>query len=114
VTKARQMAIDASPVKDQAVAENMLTSTLRSLMAVAENYPELRANANMMRLQEEIAATGNRISFARQHYNDAVLRHNNMTEMFPGSVIAARYRFVKQDYFELEDQVQREPVKVAF
>lgn len=114
VTKARQMAIDADSVKDQAAAENMLTSTLRSLMAVSENYPELQANTNMMALQEEIASTENRISFARQHYNDAVLRYNNMTEMFPGSVIAGRYRFDRKDHFELEDQEQREPVKVAF
>lgn len=114
VIEARQVATNASSVKEQAAAENMLTSTLRSLMAVSENYPELRANEQMMGLQEEITSTENRIGFARQHYNDAVLRYNNRTEMFPSSLVASRYGFDKKDYFELEDQEQREPVKVQF
>jgi LemA protein len=114
VIKARQVAIDASTVKEQASAENMLTSTLRSLMAVSENYPDIKADTQMQELHEEIASTENRIGFARQHYNDAVMRFNNLVQMFPGSVIAGRYQFLKRDYFELQDEVQREPVKVAF
>jgi LemA protein len=114
VIKARQVAIDASTVKDQAAAENMLTSTLRSLMAVSENYPDIKADTQMQELHEEIASTENRIGFARQHYNDAVMRFNNLVQMFPGSVIAGRYQFLKRDYFELQDEVQREPVKVLF
>ena len=114
VIKARQMAVDASTVKDQAAAENFLTSSLRSLMMVSENYPDLKANENMMSLQEEIASTENRIGFARQHYNDSVLRYNNRIQMFPGSIIAGRYKFENRDYFELEDEEQREPVKIRF
>ena len=112
--KARQMAIDASSVADQAKAENMLTSTLRSLFAVSENYPDLKANQNMLSLQEEITSTENRLSFARQHYNDAVLRYHNKIEQFPGSRVAGQHQFKKRDYFELEDAVQKEPVKVQF
>lgn len=114
VTKARQMAIDASTVKEQAAAENMLTSTLRSLMAVSESYPDLKADAHMMSVLEEITSTENRIGFARQHYNDTVLRFNNMIQMFPNSVVAGHFSFAKRDYFELEEQAQREPVKVQF
>lgn len=114
VIKARQIAIDASTVREQASAENALTSTLRSLMMVSENYPELKADEQMNQLHEEIASTENRIGFARQHYNDSVMRYNNMVQMFPGSVVAGRYQFGKRDYFELEDQTQREPVKVQF
>ncbi|MHC4515893.1 MAG: LemA family protein [Planctomycetota bacterium] len=114
VIKARQMAIDASSVADQAKAENMLTSTLRSLFAVSENYPDLKANENMMQLQEEITSTENRIGFSRQHYNDAVMRFNNRIQQFPGNIVAGMYSFEKKDYFELEDAEQREPVKVQF
>lgn len=114
VIQARQIAIDATTVKAQAAAENVLTSTLRSLMAVSENYPQLRANENMMSLQEEITSTENRIGFSRQHYNDAVLRYNNKIQVFPPSFIAGMYNFEARDYFELQDEEQREPVKVQF
>jgi LemA protein len=114
VIKARQVAIDASTVKDQAAAENMLTSTLRSLMAVSENYPELKADAHMLNVQEEITSTENRIGFARQHFNDTVMQFNNMVQMFPDSVIAGHFGFEKREYFELEDEKQREPVAVKF
>ena len=112
VIKARQMAMDASTVKDQAAAENMLTSTLRSLMAVSGNYPELKADEHMLNVQEEFTSTENRIGFARQHYNDTVLQFNNMIQMFPNSVVAGHFSFEKRDYFELKDEEQREPVKV--
>ena len=114
VIKARQQCIDASGVADQAKAENFLTSTLRSLFAVTENYPDLKANENMMQLQEEITSTENRIGFARQHYNDAVMRFNNRVQQFPSNIVAGMYNFQKMDYFELEDAEQREPVKVQF
>jgi LemA protein len=117
VIKARQMCIDASnasSIAEQAKAENFLTSTLRSLFAVTENYPELKANENMMQLQEEITSTENRIGFARQHYNDSVMRYNNKAQKFPGNLIAGMYNFEKKEYFELEDAEQREPVKVQF
>jgi len=114
VIKARQMAIDASSVAEQAKAENMLTSTLRSLFAVSENYPDLKANQNMMALQEELTSTENRIGFARQHYNDSVMNYNNRVEMFPGNMVAGMFAFKKEEFFELEDEEQREPVKVSF
>ena len=117
VIKARQMAIDASKassIAEQAKAENFLSSTLRSLFAVTENYPELKANQNMLELQEEITSTENRIGFARQHYNDSVMRYNNKAQQFPGNLVAGMYNFEKKEYFELEDAEQREPVKVQF
>ncbi len=112
VIKARQMAIDASSVKDQAKAENMLTSTLRSLFAVSESYPDLKANQNMMALQEELTSTENRIGFSRQNYNDTVLSFNNRVQQFPSNVVAGMFGFKEEDFFELEDQAAREPVKV--
>ena len=114
VTKARQQAIDASGVKDQAQAENMLTSTLRSLFAVAENYPDLKANTNMLALQEELVSTENKISFARQHYNDTVMIFNTRTETVPSNIIAGMFGFKQREFFELEDAEQREAPKVDF
>ena len=113
VIKARQMAIDASSVAEQAKAENFLTSTLRSLFAVTENYPDLKANENMMQLQEEITSTENRIGFARQHYNDQVLKYNTAIETFPAVVIAGMLRFTEREYFEVDDD-QRGNVTVDF
>ncbi len=114
VIKARQMAIDASSVKDQAKAENMLTSTLRSLFAVSESYPDLKANQNMMALQEELTSTENRIGFSRQNYNDTVLSFNNRVQQFPSNMVAGMFGFKEEDFFELEDQAAKEPVKVQF
>ncbi len=114
VIKARQVAIDAKTVGEQAKAENMLTSTLRSLFAVSENYPDLKANQNMLALQEELTSTENRIGFARQHYNDSVLRYNNKVQQFPGNIIANMFAFREEEFFELEDQAAREAVKVQF
>lgn len=114
VVKARQQAIDASNVKDQAQAENFLQSTLRSLFAVTENYPDLKANENMMALQEELTSTESKISFARQHYNDSVLKYNNKRQVFPSNIYAGFHGFEEKDYFELEDIAAREPVKVSF
>jgi LemA protein len=114
VTKARQQAIDASGVRDQAQAENMLTSTLRSLFAVAENYPDLKANTNMLALQEELVSTENKISFARQHYNDSVMMYNTRTETVPSNIIAGMFGFKPREFFELEDEAQREAPKVDF
>lgn len=114
VTRARQQAIDASGVKDQARAENMLTSTLRSLFAVAENYPDLKANENMLAVQEELVSTENKISFARQHYNDCVMTYNTKTETVPSNIVAGMFGFKQREFFELEDEVQREVPKVDF
>jgi len=114
VIKARQMAIDATTVKDQAAAENMLTSTLRSLFAVSEAYPDLKANQNMLALQEELTSTENKIGFARQFYNDSVMTFNTQTETFPSSLIANTFNFERADFFEIEEVSEKEAPKVAF
>lgn len=114
VTKARQQAISASGVQEKAAAENMLTSTLRSLFAVAEAYPELKANQNLLALQEELTSTENKISFARQHYNDMVMDYNAKLQKIPTNVIADLFKFKEAPFFELEEPTEREPVKVKF
>jgi len=114
VIKARQMAIDASTVKDQIQAENMLTSTLRSLFAVSENYPDLKANQNMMQLQEELTTTENRIGFSRQFYNDQVMKYNTKTQMFPNSIVAGAFKFEQEEFFEIELPEERAAPKVQF
>lgn len=114
VIKARQQCIDASNVQDQAQAENFLTSTLRSLFAVTENYPDLKANQNMLALQEELTSTENRIAFARQAYNDEVMGYNTKTETVPTNIIAGMFHFEKADYFEMENPEEREAPKVSF
>ncbi|MEA1929181.1 MAG: LemA family protein [Candidatus Auribacterota bacterium] len=115
VTKARTQAIEVSGgAAEQAKAENFLSQTLRSLFAVAENYPELKANENMLKLQEELTTTENRVSFARQHYNDQVMKFNTKTEIFPTNLIAGAFGFSKKDFFQTEESAEREPVKVSF
>ena len=115
VTKARQQAINVTDsVIDQAKAENMLSQTLRSLFAVAESYPDLKANQNFLALQEELTSTENKISFARQFYNDSVMKFNNKTEMFPSNVIAGMFGFKQAEFFEVEEVEQREAPKVQF
>ena len=115
VTKARQQAIDVSGgVQAQAAAENMLSQTLRSLFAVSESYPDLKANENFLALQEELSSTENKISFSRQHYNDSVMRYNNQTEMFPSNVIAGMFSFTASEFFEIDDDEEREVPKVSF
>ena len=111
VIEARNFAKNATGVKQQAKAENMLSGTLKSLFAVMENYPELKANENVMRLQEELTSTENKISYARQFYNDSVMRFNTMTEVFPTNIIAGMFNFAKQEFFEVAG-VERENVKV--
>ena len=114
VTRARQQAIDVSGVAEKAQAENMLTQTLRSLFAVAESYPDLKANQNMLALQEELTSTENKIAFARQFYNDQVNDYNNATEQFPSSIVANSFGFQPSEFFEIEDPAQREAPRVAF
>ena len=114
VIKARQTAIDASGIADQARAENFLTQSLRQLFAVSENYPDLKANQNMLQVQEELTSTENRISFARQHYNDSVATYNTKIESFPANVIAGMFQFQMAEYFEIEDATERQAVKVQF
>ena len=114
VTKARQQAIDVTGVKEQAKAENMLTSTLRSLFAVAESYPDLKANTNKLALQEELASTENKISFSRQHYNEVVLDYNTKIEQVPSNVFATMFNFKAREFFEIEEPAEKQPPKVSF
>src|SRR6056297_2048854 len=86
VTKARSNVMNANGVEDKAQASNELSGTLKSLFAVAENYPQLKANENFLQLQEEISGTENKISYARQHYNDMVMRFNTKLEVFPNNL----------------------------
>jgi LemA protein len=114
VTKARQAGIDARTVQDQAQAENLITSALRRLFAVAEAYPQLRATENFQQLQEELSGTESKIAYARQFYNDSVLSYHNLIESFPARVVAGTFSFQKRDYFEIEDAAARGPVQVQF
>ncbi len=113
VVQARQQAIDASGIEDQAAAENLLTHALRQIFALAEAYPDLKANQNFLALQEELTGTESRIAFARQFYNDQVLVYDNSLEMFPSNLIAGRFNFQPRPYFEAED-VSRDAVRVDF
>ena len=113
VTQARANAINAQGVAAQAGAENMLTNTLKSLFAVAEAYPELKANQNFLSLQEELTSTEGRIAYARQFYNDAVLQLNTKVQSFPSNIIANMFGFREHEYFEADD-TSRGPVTVQF
>ncbi|MBU4305516.1 MAG: LemA family protein [Candidatus Omnitrophica bacterium] len=117
VVQARQQAVNISGsgnVAEQAKAENFLSQTLRSLFAVSERYPDLKANQNMLQLQEELTSTENKIAFARQYYNDEVMRYNTKIERFPDTVIAGMFNFTKAEFFEIEDAAQREAPQVKF
>lgn len=113
VTRARAEAVSAGGVKEQAQKENMLTESLRSLFAVAENYPDLKANQNFLMLQEELSGTESKIAYARQFYNDTVMRFNTRIQMFPTNMIAGLLGFKEREYFETEEG-ERGPVKVEF
>lgn len=114
VVRARQQAIDVSGVAKQAAAENVLSGALRQLFAVAESYPDLKANQNFLSLQEELTSTENKIGFARQHYNNTVEEYNTRVQSFPTVVIASVFGFQQEEFFELTDAASREPVKVKF
>ena len=116
VTKARAAAMGASSVADHAAAENMLTGALKSLFAVAEAYPDLKANTNFLELQRELSDTENKIQAARRFYNQTVMALNTGLEQFPGNVVGGMFNFGKREFFELEEgeAAARQPVKVAF
>jgi len=115
VVKARQQAISAtSGVADRAVAENALTRSLRSLLAVAEAYPDLKANQNFLSLQEELAATENKIGFSRQFYNDSAMQYKNRIEVFPSNLFAGLFGFQPEPFFQVEAAGEREAPQVKF
>ncbi len=114
VIKARQLAVDASGLKDRMAAENALTGTLRSLFAVAENYPNLKADAQMRQIHEELTSTENKIAFARQYYNDEVNRLNVAVQSFPQNFVAQMGGFSKADFFEIKDAAEKDVPQVKF
>lgn len=116
VMAARSRALSAgnAPMAQRAEAENMFTQAIGRLIAVAEAYPDLKANTNFMSLQEELSSTENKIGFSRQHYGDTVARYEETRQTFPSSIIAGAFNFKKRDYFEVEDGAVREAPKVAF
>ncbi len=125
VTQARNMASaagqkaaaspgDAAAMTALGGAEGQLTGALGRLFAVVESYPDLKANQNMLALQEELSSTENKISFARQSYNDAVMSYNTQREVFPSSVIAGMFNFQEAHLFEIEQAAEREAPKVSF
>jgi len=112
VIKARSQAVDASGLKDKAQAESFLTQTLRSLFAVVERYPELKANQNVLKLQEELTSTENKIAFARQYYNDEVRLYNTQIQVVPSNIVANIFGFQAKEFFEIEDAAERQVPKV--
>ena len=113
VIQARNMAMSATGPAQQAQAENMITGALKSLFALSEAYPDLKANQNFLNLQEELTGTEGRIAYARQFYNDTVQRYNTKIQTFPTVVIAGMLHFAPREYFEV-DEGSREPVRVSF
>jgi len=114
VTKARNLAAQASGVGEQAKAESGLNQALSSFFVVAENYPDLKANQNFLALQEELTSTENKIGFARQAYNDQAMQFNNTIEMFPGNIVAGMFSFKQAEFFEIEEAAERAVPKVSF
>ena len=113
VTEARARAIDASSVPDQVQAENRITRDLRQLFAVVENYPDLKANENFLALQEELTGTESKIAYARQFYNDQVMKLNTLIQSFPSNVLADAFGFGEREFFDIEDPA-RGPAEVDF
>src|SRR3989339_1266598 len=114
VTKARANAISAQGVADKSKAENMLTETLKSIFAVAENYPDLKASQNFLQLQDELSDTENKIQAARRFYNQNVMDLNTRIQSFPSNIVAGMFSFTAREFFEVEEARMREAVKVKF
>lgn len=114
VTKARNMAVGAQSTTEKIQAESGLSGAMGNFMVVVENYPELKANENFLALQEELTSTENRLSFARQAYNDQVLFYNNKIQMIPTNMVASMFHFKKREFFEIEDEAEKQAPKVKF
>jgi LemA protein len=114
VIQARNRAISATGVQEKAAAETQVTQALNGFFALSEAYPDLKANSNMMSLQEELKSTENKIAFARQYYNDIVTAYNTKLEAFPSNIFASMGGFTRRELFELEEPAAREAVKVQF
>lgn len=113
VTDARERMMKAGSVDEKVEADNMMTGALKTIFAISENYPQLRANENFLMLQEELSGIENKIAYARQHYNDSVLVYNNLVTTIPGSLFAGVLGKKTKTYLET-DEKEREPVKVKF
>lgn len=114
VVDARNMAMTASTPEERIQKENILTGSLRSLFAVAENYPDLKANANFAELQRELSDIEDEIAGARRYYNGVVNKFNTKTEVFPSNLVAAMFGFKRKPLYEVNDAAERENVKVSF
>lgn len=114
VTDLRSSWANAKSVDEKAKLDNQLSESLKTIMAVAENYPDLKANQNFSELQTELTNTENKISYSRQFYNDTVTRYNTKLEMFPSNVIASVFNFKAEELFEVADAAARQNVKVDF
>jgi LemA protein len=113
VASARSAMMSATGVVEQGHAQNQISQALKSLFAVSEAYPELKANENFMMLQEELSGTESKIAYARQFYNDTVMAYNTMVQSFPANVLSGMFGFSQKDYFPM-DEAAREPIKVQF
>jgi len=114
VTKARSQAMQAGDPLHSENANNMLSNTLKTLFAVSENYPDLKANANFLDLQRELADTENKIQASRRFYNSNVMNLNTKIDTFPTNTIAGMFKFVKMEFFKTNNEAEKEPVKVKF
>ncbi|MCX8075185.1 MAG: LemA family protein [Clostridia bacterium] len=114
VIEARNKYVSADGVEDKAAATNMLNASLKSIFALAEAYPDLKANKNFENLQMELSSTEDKIAYARQFYNDTVQMYNTAILSFPSNMIAGMFNFTSENFFEIEDASQKEPVKVQF
>ena len=114
ITKARAGAMAADGVADKAKAEGALTAAVGNFMLAVEAYPDLKASQNFMMVQEQLGTTENKIAFARQAYNDAVLFFNNKIEMFPSNIIAGMFNFKQAEMFELDEEAARQAPKLDF
>ena len=109
VTQARNMAMNATGPAEAAQADNVLSGALKSLFAVSEAYPDLKANQNFLNLQEELTATEDRIAYSRQFFNDSVLSYNNAIQTFPRNVLAGMFNFEKREFFDAEPETGAAP-----
>jgi len=114
VTEARGQAMKASGPMAKGAAENMFQQTLKSLFALSEAYPELKADQNFLKLQDQLQEIENNIEYARRYYNAVVRDYNTLTEAFPSNIVASQFSFHRETFFELKEPEAREPVKVSF
>ena len=113
VTKAREALVSARGVEDKVKANNQLEGALKTIFALAEGYPDLKANTNFLELQKELSSTEDRIAYARQNYNDSILTYNNMCEKFPGVIFAGMFKKKSMEFLKIEE-AEKKNVKVKF